>query len=164
MTDVVPGSIIYLADGRLASVKFIGSTHFADGEWIGVELEEPTGKNDGAVQGERYFDCEQGYGMFIRPSAVSEILETPSPQVAAKKEVKPAPARPAAGTNGAASRPRPTSGIGASAGVGGLAANKRTSLLSSTAAKRQSLNAASPTPGARGMAPPRTLRVSLSLL
>ena len=32
-------------------VRYIGLTKFAQGIWIGVELEEPHGKNDGALKG-----------------------------------------------------------------------------------------------------------------
>jgi hypothetical protein len=35
-----------------------------------------TGKNDGSVQGERYFDCKPKHGVFVRPSQV-QILEAP---------------------------------------------------------------------------------------
>ncbi|XP_046384192.1 kinesin-like protein KIF13A isoform X3 [Ischnura elegans] len=47
-------------------VAYIGPTHFAGGLWIGVQLDAPTGKNDGSVQGERYFSCRPKCGIFVR--------------------------------------------------------------------------------------------------
>eukprot|EP00927_Polykrikos_kofoidii_P047330 TRINITY_DN41436_c0_g1_i1.p1 TRINITY_DN41436_c0_g1~~TRINITY_DN41436_c0_g1_i1.p1 ORF type:complete len:1177 (-),score=202.14 TRINITY_DN41436_c0_g1_i1:40-3570(-) len=51
-------------------VKFIGSTEFSAGEWVGVSLDDPCGKNDGCVKGTRYFTCDSNYGLFVRPTAV----------------------------------------------------------------------------------------------
>lgn len=39
-------------------VKFIGETQFAKGIWYGIELDKPLGKNDGSVNGIRYFDID----------------------------------------------------------------------------------------------------------
>ncbi|KAI4717705.1 hypothetical protein E4T48_06101 [Aureobasidium sp. EXF-10727] len=72
------GQTIELNDGRQAIVRFLGATGFAPGEWVGVELDEATGKNDGSVKGERYFDCEANYGMFLRAAGVSRIVSRPS--------------------------------------------------------------------------------------
>ena len=51
-------------------IRFIGETKFAAGEWYGVSLSEPTGKNDGSVNGERYFVCEPNYGIFVKKAQV----------------------------------------------------------------------------------------------
>lgn len=38
---------------KIGTLRFMGSTEFAAGEWCGVELDEPRGKNDGSVGGKR---------------------------------------------------------------------------------------------------------------
>lgn len=62
------GHTVQLQDGRRAIVRYVGNTQFSTGTWVGVELDGPTGKNDGAVQGKRYFECPPGHGMFVRPA------------------------------------------------------------------------------------------------
>ncbi|KAK5136854.1 hypothetical protein LTR08_001776 [Meristemomyces frigidus] len=97
-SSLAVGQQIELNDGRVATVRFAGTTSFQLGDWIGVELDEATGKNDGSVKGERYFECEPGYGMFLRPTGVRRVVE----------DVKPK-ARPSAATNGGIGRSRPSS-------------------------------------------------------
>lgn len=36
------------------------------GVWVGVELDVPTGKNDGTVQGIQYFQSRPKHGIFVR--------------------------------------------------------------------------------------------------
>ena len=37
-------------------IAFYGRTHFANGNWIGLILDEPKGKNNGTIQGQSYFE------------------------------------------------------------------------------------------------------------
>lgn len=81
-------------------VQFVGSTQFAPGQWAGIVLDEPIGKNDGSVAGVRYFQCEDGQGIFTRPSKLSRtaLLEKEgnggqaSPVQGASAVTEPAPA------------------------------------------------------------------------
>lgn len=72
------GQTIELNDGRKAVIRFLGATGFAPGEWVGVELDDATGKNDGSVKGERYFDCAPNHGMFLRAQGVGRIVSRPN--------------------------------------------------------------------------------------
>ena len=76
------GTIVTIPQGR-GVVRFIGPTSFAIGKWVGVELYEPNGKNDGSVNGIHYFTCKINYGVFIRQSQIkglhgSELDAVPS--------------------------------------------------------------------------------------
>lgn len=56
---------------RRGEVKFVGQVEgLPGGWWVGVQYDEPVGKNDGSVKGKRYFECPQGYGGFARPDKV----------------------------------------------------------------------------------------------
>ncbi|XP_022068520.2 dynactin subunit 1-like isoform X6 [Acanthochromis polyacanthus] len=61
--------------GQRGTVAYIGTTLFASGKWVGVILDEPKGKNDGTVQGKRYFTCEENHGIFVRQSQIQVVEE-----------------------------------------------------------------------------------------
>jgi len=54
--------------GKRGCVKFIGKiASIAPGWWVGVQYDEPVGKNDGSVKGHCFFECPPNYGGFLRP-------------------------------------------------------------------------------------------------
>ncbi|KAM3716934.1 Tubulin-specific chaperone [Dirofilaria immitis] len=48
--------------GKRGIISYIGPTKFKSGCWIGVTYDEPFGKHDGSVNGERYFTCKNNHG------------------------------------------------------------------------------------------------------
>ncbi|XP_022230011.1 restin homolog isoform X2 [Drosophila obscura] len=60
------GQKVWVGGLRSGQIAYIGETHFAPGDWAGIVLDEPNGKNDGCVSGKRYFQCEPKRGIFSR--------------------------------------------------------------------------------------------------
>lgn len=57
---------------RRGTVRFVGPVPALEGAtWVGVELDEPMGRNDGSVKGVRLFHCAQSYGVVVKPHLVS---------------------------------------------------------------------------------------------
>uniref|UniRef100_A0A3B3WHX5 Kinesin family member 13Ba n=1 Tax=Poecilia mexicana TaxID=48701 RepID=A0A3B3WHX5_9TELE len=65
------GEYVTVGSNKAGTVRYVGTTQFADGVWVGVELDTPVGKNDGSVGGHRYFLCKPGYGVLVRPDRLS---------------------------------------------------------------------------------------------
>ena len=78
--------------GFEGTARFVGTTDFAPGYWIGVELPHAGGKNDGSVKGkvcrghfdysrlslfifsQSYFACPESHGLFVRPHQLDAVL------------------------------------------------------------------------------------------
>ncbi|WAR23206.1 CLIP3-like protein [Mya arenaria] len=58
-------------NNELGTVRYIGPTDFGEGIWVGVELRTAKGKNDGSVQGKRYFSCKHDHGLIVRPNKIT---------------------------------------------------------------------------------------------
>ncbi|XP_068573685.1 dynactin subunit 1 isoform X3 [Cebidichthys violaceus] len=153
------GSLVeVIGKGQQGTVAYIGNTLFASGKWVGVILDEAKGKNDGTVQGKRYFTCEENRGIFVRQSQIQlvddgadttspetpepgtgkvpkrEILETPkSTKLRGVKPKKtPAPRK----TTARRPKPsRPASGKGTASGSASASAGEMSSSEPSTPAQ-----------------------------
>uniref|UniRef100_A0A671SAK9 Dynactin subunit 1 n=1 Tax=Sinocyclocheilus anshuiensis TaxID=1608454 RepID=A0A671SAK9_9TELE len=89
------GSLVeVIGKGHRGTVAYIGNTLFASGKWVGVILEEPKGKNDGTVQGKRYFTCQENHGIFVRQSQIqlvedgADTTSPDTPEAATSKMLK----------------------------------------------------------------------------
>ncbi|XP_047527815.1 CAP-Gly domain-containing linker protein 1 isoform X8 [Vanessa atalanta] len=60
---------------KAGTLRYVGVTEFASGVWAGVELDDPLGKNDGSVDGKRYFNCAPRFGLF---APISKVSRSPS--------------------------------------------------------------------------------------
>ncbi|KAK9248488.1 CAP Gly-rich domain-containing protein [Lipomyces tetrasporus] len=55
--------------GSVTELPSAGATE-DDAVWVGVEFDEPVGKNDGSVKGVKYFEARRNHGSFFRPDKV----------------------------------------------------------------------------------------------
>ncbi|XP_008180473.1 CAP-Gly domain-containing linker protein 1 isoform X2 [Acyrthosiphon pisum] len=74
-SDLKIGDRVIISSGqgsKLGVLRYRGATQFAPGEWCGIELDDPLGKNNGIVEGIRYFECEDKFGLFTPIAKVSK--------------------------------------------------------------------------------------------
>uniref|UniRef100_A0A2I2ZS06 CAP-Gly domain containing linker protein family member 4 n=1 Tax=Gorilla gorilla gorilla TaxID=9595 RepID=A0A2I2ZS06_GORGO len=83
------GDRVVIAGQKVGTLRFCGTTEFASGQWAGIELDEPEGKNNGSVGKVQYFKCAPKYGIFAPLSKISKakgrrknIAHTPSTKAA----------------------------------------------------------------------------------
>ena len=83
LDDFIIGDRVFVSGSKPGYIAFLGETQFAPGEWAGVVLDEIIGKNDGSVNGVKYFQCEPRRGVFCR---ISKLSRTPSIPMGLKSE------------------------------------------------------------------------------
>eukprot|EP00435_Cladocopium_sp_Y103_P046781 s1033_g13.t1 len=99
------GDAVFVGDQKLTGVvRFSGTTKFAEGEWLGIELDKKVGKNNGSVRGEVYFQCAPEHGIFVRPTAVMKRGDV----AAVASPLSPAAGVKPPGSEGAATPSSPT--------------------------------------------------------
>ncbi|KAG7234600.1 hypothetical protein INR49_002229 [Caranx melampygus] len=147
------GSLVeVIGKGQRGTVAYIGTTLFASGKWVGVILDEAKGKNDGTVQGKRYFTCEENHGIFVRQSQIQLVddgadttsPETPEPGTGKvlKREILETPKS----TKLQPSRTAGTGGKGAASGSASASAGEMSSSEPSTPPRPRWLLRSSPPP------------------
>ncbi|CAM9847578.1 unnamed protein product [Ectocarpus sp. 4 AP-2014] len=58
--------------GRRGVVEYLGEVEgLQAGFWVGVRFDEPVGRGDGTVRGKRLFECQKGFGGFVRGKNVT---------------------------------------------------------------------------------------------
>ncbi|NWV39374.1 CLIP4 protein, partial [Grantiella picta] len=69
------GDRVVIAGQKVGTLRFCGTTEFASGQWAGVELDEPEGKNNGSVGRVQYFKCAPKRGIFAPLSKISKASD-----------------------------------------------------------------------------------------
>ncbi|CAG87963.2 DEHA2E09702p [Debaryomyces hansenii CBS767] len=65
--------IINIEGERRGAIKYVGKIMLLDeGEnvWVGIEFDEPVGKNNGSISGTKIFECRENHGSFVKPKQV----------------------------------------------------------------------------------------------
>ncbi|XP_061331361.1 CAP-Gly domain-containing linker protein 4 isoform X2 [Pezoporus flaviventris] len=69
------GDRVVIAGQKVGTLRFCGTTEFASGQWAGIELDEPEGKNNGSVGKVQYFKCAPKHGIFAPLSKISKASD-----------------------------------------------------------------------------------------
>ncbi|XP_075391801.1 CAP-Gly domain-containing linker protein 4 [Tenrec ecaudatus] len=69
------GDRVVIAGQKVGTLRFCGTTEFASGQWAGIELDEPEGKNNGSVGKVQYFKCAPKYGIFAPLSKITKAKD-----------------------------------------------------------------------------------------
>lgn len=72
-SGIAPGTQVMTNKGYLGTVRWLGQISGAKGDFAGVELDEPKGKNSGDAKGRHYFRCRPKHGLFVRPNTLQAL-------------------------------------------------------------------------------------------
>ena len=70
------GDEVIIRDSLKGTVRYVGTTSFADGIWVGVELREPVGTSNGTIKDVSYFECAPNHGVFVKPTKLCKLADT----------------------------------------------------------------------------------------
>ena len=65
--------IINIEGERRGVIKYIGKIQNLDSGknvWVGIDFDEPVGKNNGIIDGVKIFECRSNHGSFVKPKQV----------------------------------------------------------------------------------------------
>jgi dynactin 1 len=144
--EIKIGALVELKEHPKAEVRYVGDIHIRPGTWIGAELPTPTGKNDGSIKGERYFECPPQHGVFVPETGVVRVLAQPAP--------KPAPK---AATPKPTAKPRPSS-VGTSSAATAKPSARLSTIGLSKNLKRTSIQPTPPPARSNAQSPAQTTR------
>ena len=75
--DYQLGQRVLVGNVMAGTIRYVGPTHFAEGVWVGVEIDLPRGRNNGSIDGHEYFECKPNYGLFAPPQKITITEESP---------------------------------------------------------------------------------------
>ncbi|CAL8104193.1 unnamed protein product [Calicophoron daubneyi] len=81
-------------NGRIGKLRYCGPVAFASGVWVGVELDEPLGRNNGTVNDVQYFSCAPNHGIFAPIGRIYKAVDEGRGQKWRPVQARPRPPTP----------------------------------------------------------------------
>ncbi|GFU40683.1 dynactin subunit 1 [Nephila pilipes] len=73
--------VMILGKNAPGKIAFVGYTHFLDELCFGITLDEPKGRNNGSVEGVRYFKCARNHGIFVRACQMQKMPQKENKEI-----------------------------------------------------------------------------------
>jgi tubulin-specific chaperone B len=65
---------VFTQNGYNGTIRYLGAVSgLSSGDFVGIELDTPNGKNDGTIKGIELFTCEENHGSLVRPNTVRPL-------------------------------------------------------------------------------------------